>query len=383
MKNKLNSSNVVTSTKYYLGASEFMGTTAPAALEALYFSEGRITKSGTNPYKYEYTIKDHLGNARVSFSDLNNDNTITANTEIIQEQSYYPFGLQHAPLPAVSGTQNKYQYNGKEFNDELGLNQLDYGARFYMPDIGRWGTIDPYAEKYMPITAYAYVANNPMKFIDPNGKEIWINYKEAKTKKDGTVKTDKKGNIKYAEKSIQYKSGDKYNGKNELVKNTFTALDYMQQKNADGGIVNKLANNTDIKVNIQGNNAEFKSESNRTYYKDDGTHSLIFDDKNLFAPTDNNNNILGYQSPALGLLHELGHAYRDIFYGINSSKLPETLSREQLIEYFNNSKIEEQTIVDAIETPAAILLGEYVRTKYGGGIYLPTNCVTCKVPFLK
>ena len=68
--------------------------------------------------------------------------------EFIQEQSYYPFGLQHAPLPAISGTQNKYQYNGKEFNDELGLNELDYGARFYMSDIGRWGAIDPLAEKY-------------------------------------------------------------------------------------------------------------------------------------------------------------------------------------------------------------------------------------------
>ena len=303
--------------------------------------------------------------------------------EFIQEQSYYPFGLQHAPLPAISGTQNKYQYNGKEFNDELGLNELDYGARFYMSDIGRWGVIDPLAEKYMPITAYAYVANSPMKFIDPNGKEIWINYKEAKTKKDGTVKTDKKGNIKYAEKSIQYKPGDKYEGNNEFVKNTFAALDYIQQNHADGGIVNKLANETEIKVGISANSAKFDSESHRTYYKDNGSHSLIFDDKNLFAPKDNNNNILGYQSPALGLLHELGHAYRDIFYGINSSKLPETLSREQLIEYFNNSKIEEQTIVDAIETPAAILLGEYVRTKYGGGVYLPTNCVTCKVPFLK
>jgi len=98
--------------------------------------------------------------------------------EFIQEQSYYPFGLQHAPLPAISGTQNKYQYNGKEFNDELGLNELDYGARFYMSDIGRWGAIDPLAEKYRSYSTYNYVLNNPLKFIDPDGQDARILYNE-------------------------------------------------------------------------------------------------------------------------------------------------------------------------------------------------------------
>jgi len=66
--------------------------------------------------------------------------------------------------PSVSF--ENFKYNGKEL-EETGM--YDYGARFYMPDIGRWGTVDPLAEKTME--PYAYVYNNPLRMIDPTGME--------------------------------------------------------------------------------------------------------------------------------------------------------------------------------------------------------------------
>lgn len=64
----------------------------------------------------------------------------------------------------------EYAYNGKEKMETDGFNMYDYGARFYDQTIGRWHSIDPLAEKYYSISPYVYCANNPVKFVDPDGR---------------------------------------------------------------------------------------------------------------------------------------------------------------------------------------------------------------------
>ena len=120
---------------------------------------GYITMSGTTP-TYHYYIQDHLGNNRVVF---NQSGTVE------QANHYYPFGMTFGE--GLDNSDNRYKYNDKELDRMHGLNLYDYGARHLDAAIGRWGVMDPLAEKYYSISPYTYCMNNPINHIDMFG--LW------------------------------------------------------------------------------------------------------------------------------------------------------------------------------------------------------------------
>jgi RHS repeat-associated protein len=120
-------------------------------------------------YIYIYLSNEETTAVEVYFDDFR---VTHVKSPVIQTEDYYPFGLAFNSYQRENSTANQYQYNGKELQDELNLGWLDYGARMYMSDIGRWGVVDPKADKYRKWSPYNYAVDNPIRFIDPDGREI-------------------------------------------------------------------------------------------------------------------------------------------------------------------------------------------------------------------
>ena len=128
-------------------------------------------------YDYIYQYKDHLGNIRLSYEDVNNDGAVS-NTEVIEENNYYPFGLQmkgfnNQVSANYNGQASKYKtFQGQKLEDELDLNWYSFKYRNYDPAIGRFFNIDPLAEDYAYNSTYAFQENKLGMGIELEGAEL-------------------------------------------------------------------------------------------------------------------------------------------------------------------------------------------------------------------
>jgi RHS repeat-associated protein len=152
-----------TLTLKYAGPFEY---NAANTFKRLSTSEGQAVMAKGDTIEFDYYVKDHLGNVRVVFDESG---------KVLQKTDYYPFGLEidrntPATSQAARYNANRFLYNGKEL--QVGTGFVDYGARMYMPELGRWGTVDKMANKYSDNSSYNYVLNRPIIAIDPDGNQI-------------------------------------------------------------------------------------------------------------------------------------------------------------------------------------------------------------------
>ncbi len=140
------------------------------------------TKNGAylrNMGKKAYEINDYLGNVRVGFTDIKTSSLDSKtkkpgifSLDLTSVSNYYPYGM--AMVGNTYSTDNyRYGIQGKEKDNDIkgSGNSYNFGARILDPRVGRWLSTDPISDKYPSLSPYNYCANNPIMFVDPDGKQ--------------------------------------------------------------------------------------------------------------------------------------------------------------------------------------------------------------------
>lgn len=120
-------------------------------------------------YLFIYLSNESTLNANVYFDDLSITHTSASAT--LQADDFYPFGLpmDNNGFLEAGIEANRFLYQGKEWQTDLGLNLFDFNARQYDPALGRWLSMDPKNQFASP---YLGMGNNPLIGIDPDG-QFW------------------------------------------------------------------------------------------------------------------------------------------------------------------------------------------------------------------
>jgi len=270
----------------YCGNFKYVNNT----LKEIRTDGGYITFSGSTPV-YHYYLKDHLGSNRVVCS---------ASGSVEQVNHYYPFGGLFGE--STGGETQRYKYNDKVFDQTRGIKWYDYGARYMSPDVGRFITMDPMAEKYYSTSPYAYCANNPVRYIDPDGNRIRIYKKNQKQVLNyinklaqGTFAVDKKGYLFLVKKSNTKGYSKTYT--ESLVR----AIDNMKKT------INIYVDNYYIDENNNRQDISQKGEgTTKEYYN--GEIVVVISGKSYNKLTDRDGNSIS-DKPEYILAHEIaGHA---------------------------------------------------------------------------
>jgi RHS repeat-associated protein len=148
----------------------------------------------------KYVYSNHLQSATLELDDEG---------EIIFYEEYHPYGTTayQGKSDSINALAKRYRYTGKERDEESGL--YYHGARYYMPWLGRWTSVDPLESEYAGMSPYNYSFNNPVVWNDLSGADP----KDPPTVKPKPAPPKPKVDIpsplrKEIEKSVEHEAGE-------------------------------------------------------------------------------------------------------------------------------------------------------------------------------
>jgi RHS repeat-associated protein len=357
----------VTTTTDYLSGFQYKNN----VLQFFMHAEGYVNVSKSDlkevsaAFNYVFNYTDHLGNIRLSYSQDPSTNVL----KVIEENHYYPFGLKHTgynsdkmmlvkeasilkikPVPPLFKTSYDKKFNGKSWETDLSLNVYDFHARGYMPDIVRTFQQDPLAEKFSNMSPYSFLNNNPLYFVDPDGRDV-ITWLVNSLKTDGSMNATKG----YASKAFT-------KGMNDFARTDYGKsylLQFMKEgQSAYGVTATTNGKFSDQDLNLIDMNMAFAlpSERGNTFITSDGT--TTWEGKTVFPRSKENLdlnvyfNTYGESSIQLGetIAHELG------LHGNNYSKYIKTIKEGKSVKGISYGESEHEALGNEDENNPSYLV---------------------------
>jgi RHS repeat-associated protein len=247
------------------------------------------------------------------------------------------------PNRSFSTTSYRYGFNGQEKDDETTVNggDYDFGARIYDSRLGRWLAVDPVSAKYPYLSPYTFTGNSPILFVDPNGKEIILHFK------------DKDGNAQ----QIKYTADMAANTGNSFVDEAITTMNTLRTGSKSAANYIDQAIKTTHKIDISYGNkdgAAYDSQGNDKQGNETGTfdwNPFIGDKMSQPDPTTGEKT----QSSGITLIHELKHFLDHAKLLDNVKNKAEGAEAELNFFLTSGGASDEQKYVDKYENGSAVI----------------------------
>jgi hypothetical protein len=266
------------------------------------------------------------------------------------------YGYKKAPLTLSKGKYDEFFTNDEvvqigtiklntRTNKVIQLLEEDTTKTNYLSDRSSvWYSVDPLAHKYPNYSPYVYCMGNPVKYVDPDGREVVIWY------------VDKGGNDQ----------AYKFNGSNKMAPNNQYVKDFIQAyhfnvKNGGGDNTKEAVTNPKLKIYI----SDSKSDVDR--YESDAVQPTVYWESRQGTKTTEG----GKQSAATALEHELDHAVDDI----KNTEAHHTRRKTDDVKFDNK---EERRVINGSETKTAKANGESIRNNHKGESYKTINPISTK-----
>ncbi len=263
------------------------------------------------------------------------------------------------PGRSFNASNSAYGFNGKIKDNEMygEGNAYDFGDRIYSPRGVVWLSTDPLQKKYPFLSPYSFAGNNPILYVDADGKEIWIYYQV--TGSSGTTVTKK---VQYLNGKLYEVGGALYTGKDAYVMAVKADLDAFRTDHPEAAYRLKVLETSKQIHTIENTSG---GNNNNPVSKADDKAGIPTGTKTKYDPTNWTSPIKEHRNPRVALGHEfLGHGYD---------------SDQGLTDYgaaagIDNFEISAVNMENRIRTST----GEHQKTTYGGITIPAANLINPK-----